>query len=453
MKNLILRNKYKNFYYNSYTIDESIDSIDISFDFYIDGLVRFNPKLSIQKKKFKLFNSVNGYTARKIVFYMGMVELISYWKCCCPKNVIVNAGYLSSTEILWWKKLYFYGLGEFFYTNGINEDIKTFMNITCESNESTDTSCVFNENDKFQNIIPVGGGKDSIVSLELLSSLKSKNIPLIINPRDASLQSAFKASYNPDDILEIYRTIDSNLLDLNKKGFLNGHTPFSAMLAFTSLFCSYILGVTNIALSNESSANESNIKGTNINHQYSKSLEFELDFSSYIKKYVCKKINYFSLLRPFSEVKIAKIFSKYPKYYHVFKSCNVGSKINVWCGNCPKCLFVYIILLPFINPIDLIDIFGKDMLDDLSLIKIFRGLIGLDSVKPFECVGTIEEVNFSLNLAYSKYYKGSKLPKLLDYYFKNYSGNKYSDSTALNDFNENNIPKNLLDIVGDFKND
>ena len=444
-----LRNEYKNFYYNGYSIDESDAFIDISFDFSIDTFVRFNPKLSIDKKNFKILNSVNNITSQKIVFYMGMVELISYWKCVCPKNVIIKADYLSPDEILWWKKLYFYGLGEFFYVNGIKPDIENFMNIVCEAHEKPYHQEPFNICDDFKNIIPVGGGKDSSVSLELLSSFK--NIPLIINARNASLYSAYKASYNRDDILEISRVIDPNLLELNKKGFLNGHTPFSAMLGFTSLFCSYILGITNIALSNESSANESNIKGTNINHQYSKSFEFELDFSRYIKKYICDKINYFSLLRPFSEIKIAEIFSRYPKYYDVFKSCNVGSKKDIWCGKCPKCLFVYIILLPFIDISDMIKIFNKDMLDDIGLLKIFRGLVGLDDVKPFECVGTIEEVNFSLNLAYEKHYKNSKLPKLLDYYMKNYTGNRYLDSTALTDFNENNIPEELLSIVGDAK--
>lgn len=452
MKNFYdLRNKYKNFYYNDYKISESDKFINISFNFSIDNLVEFNPKLSIEKKKFKLYNSIHTTTAKKIVFCMGMVELISYWKCVCPINVIIKAGYLSLDEILWWKKLYFYGLGEFFYINNITTDIETFMNIVCESDEKFGYCDTFNLNDTFKNIIPVGGGKDSVVSLELLSSLKDYNIPLIINPREASLQSAYKASYAVDGILEISRTIDSKLLALNKQGFLNGHTPFSAMLAFTALFSSYILGVTNIALSNESSANESNIKGTNINHQYSKSLEFELDFSNYVKKYICDKINYFSLLRPFSELKIAEIFSRYPKYYDVFKSCNVGSKNDVWCGNCPKCLFVYIILLPFMDVSNLIKIFNKDMLDDINLLKIFRGLVGLDDVKPFECVGTIEEVNFSLNLSYERHYKNSKLPVLLDYYMKNYTGNKYLNSTVLSDFNKNNIPKNLLDIVGDVK--
>lgn len=448
------RTKYKNFYYENYHLENTDDSIKISFDFSIDGLAKFNPNISIPKKKFKFFNDITGKIAKKIVFYMGMVELISYWKCACPQNVIINCGHLSDHEILWWKKLYFNGLGEFFYTNNITPNFDDFMIIS-----STDNSIVlesddrFNFSDKFSNIIPIGGGKDSIVSIELLSKFKSKNLPLIINPRGASSETAHIAGYLDDEILEIYRTIDKNLLDLNKKGFLNGHTPFSAMLGFTSVFCSFFLGIPNIALSNESSANESNIKGTNINHQYSKSFEFELDFSNYVHEHINTNINYFSLLRPFSELKIAQLFSRHKKYFNVFKSCNVGSKQDIWCGHCPKCLFVYIMLLPFVDVNDLIGIFGKDMLDDISLSDTFSGLIGLSEVKPFECVGTIEEVNYALNLSYEKHYKNTTLPKLLDFYFKNYHGDKYLNSNALSCFNKNNIPKNLLNIVGEYKND
>lgn len=441
---------YENFYYEQYTITESGDTINVSFDFSIDGLARFNPTLTIPKKKFEFLNSIDQETTKRIVFCMGMVELISYWKCACPKNILICCANISPQEILWWKKLYFFGLGEFFYTNNITPSFDSFVNIICTGDTGFDNnSYTFNTNNTYSNIIPVGGGKDSIVSLELLSSQKRKNIPLIINPRHASLYSAYTAGYSDNDILTIYRTIDHNLLELNKKGFLNGHTPFSAMLGFTSLLAGYLLGVSNIVLSNEASANESNVPGTNINHQYSKSLEFELDFSEYIKKYISPDIKYFSLLRPFSEIRIAKLFSQHKKYYSIFKSCNVGSKTDTWCGNCPKCLFVYIMMLAFTKPSELKSIFGKDMLDDANLLPMFRGLVGLDKVKPFECVGTIEEVNVALNIIYQKHYRNSTPPYLLRYYQDIYTGDRYVNSSVLTDFNKHNIPDNLISIVGD----
>ena len=166
---------------------------------------------------------------------------------------------------------------------------------------------------------------------------------------------------------------------------------------------SYLLGKKYVALSNEDSANESNVVGENINHQYSKSLEFENDFRRYVSTYISEDFDYFSFLRPLSELQIAMLFAGNLHYFDVFKSCNVGSKQDIWCGNCPKCLFAYIILSPFINPEVLNRIFGKSMLDDISLKNYFDELVGISPIKPFECVGTRDEVNEAIDLIVKKY--------------------------------------------------
>ena len=133
-------------------------------------------------------------------------------------------------------------------------------------------------------MFPIGGGKDSVVTLELLRNSSMEILPLIINPRGATLNSIEKGGFSQKSYIKIRRTIDKHLLELNDKGYLNGHTPFSAMLAFVSLFSSLMTNTPNIALSNENSANESTVKGEDINHQYSKSLEFEEDFRSYVRE-------------------------------------------------------------------------------------------------------------------------------------------------------------------------
>lgn len=147
-----------------------------------------------------------------------------------------------------------------------------------------------------------------------------------------------------------------------------------------------------IALSNESSANESTVPGTNINHQYSKSVEFERDFREYVAENINADIQYFSFLRPLSEMQIAYFFAQFKAYHKVFRSCNAGSKTDSWCGNCPKCLFTWLILSPFISREKLTEIFGKDLMADMNLRPIFEELNGTSAVKPFECVGTVEEV-------------------------------------------------------------
>ena len=245
-------------------------------------------------------------------------------------------------------------------------------------------------------IVPIGGGKDSVVTLEDLRTTR-KVVPFIINPRGATLDCARVAGFDREEqILVLHRQIDPKLLELNAQGFLNGHTPFSAMLAFYSVLLSAVTGIRDVALSNESSANEPTIPGTYINHQYSKSLEFETDFRDYVHDWMGDSNHYYSHLRPLNELQIAERFAQYPQYFPVFKSCNVGSKENKWCGHCPKCLFAYIILSPFIPDAQLQEIFGHDLLDDPTLEQTFVELSGLSKIKPFECVGTVREVNEAL---------------------------------------------------------
>ena len=138
------------------------------------------------------------------------------------------------------------------------------------------------------------------------------------------------------------------------------------MLAFASYFVAYLTGKKYIAISNELSSNESNVRGEKINHQYSKSFEFEEDFRWYVNNYLEDQVEYFSMLRPLNELQVAKIFSQMKKYHKIFRSCNRGSKENPWnwCCNCPKCLFVFIILSPFLYKKKLVKIFKKDLYEN-----------------------------------------------------------------------------------------
>lgn len=432
-----LRKEYKYFYYNDFQIIDGKSSITLKFDFEIPNLVHFYPTTSILKKNFK-FKDINSIYSKNMVFNIGMIELISYWKCACPENVIIKCGKLTDEQIAFWKKLYFNGLGELFYRNNIKTDINSFMNITSTGIEDFNYEKINDESDGY--IVPIGGGKDSVVTLETLPIDKKNDLCLIINPKPVTLKCASLAGFDNDNIIEIKRTIDKNLIDLNSKGFINGHTPFSAMLAFTSYYVAYLFGKKYISLSNENSANESNVKGQNINHQYSKSYEFECDFDNYANKYLKAPVKYFSFLRPLNELQIAKLFSKHEKYHKVFKSCNVGSKGEnwIWCCNCAKCLFAFTILSPYLYKEKLVEIFGEDLFDKQSLLDIFIELTGNGEYKPFDCVGTYEEVNYAITFVISKLKNNKqKLPYLLEYFEKNYKLADMSEDITKR-YNENN---------------
>lgn len=426
------RKKYKVFYYNSYSIIEDENAFTLKYEFEIPELTKFEPQIRIIKKDIK---NTNSFILNNLAFHIGLIELISYWKSVCSPKVIIKCGYLNEKQIKWWKKLYFYGLGELFYTNNIKTNIQDFMEIQYTQKQ---TKFEYENTEIIEDgyIVPIGGGKDSIVTLETLDIDKKRDYCLIINPKKVTKECAKIAGLEQNTI-EVYRKIDENLISLNKQGYINGHTPFSAMLAFVSYMVAYLIGKKYVALSNENSANESNVLGEDINHQYSKSYEFECDFRDYANKYLKLSVEYFSFLRPLNELQIAKIFSRQEKYHQVFRSCNVGSKKKEWewCCNCAKCLFAYIILSPFLYKEKLISIFGEDLYENEGLLNTFIELTGNGKVKPFECVGTFEEVNYALSKTIKDF--KDELPFLLRYYKDNY---KLSDLTIdlTKEFNSKN---------------
>lgn len=429
------RNKYPNFIYKKYTINDEKDRIVLEFYYEIEGLTSFVHKIEILKEDIK-YDLNNTNLINNLVFNLGLLELVSYFKATLSKNIIIECGNINEEQKSFFIKTYYYGLGEMLYTNKINVDINDFVNIKCLGETIS-----FAPSNKELNgyLIPIGGGKDSCVTLE---SLKGDNYAVIVNPKQVTLDCAKTANIK---VVKVNRIIDKSLLDLNEKGYLNGHTPFSAMLAFLTTLISYITNRKSIALSNESSANESNVRGTKVNHQYSKTLEFENDFREYEKKYLKTNTNYFSFLRPLLEVQIGYLFSKLDKYHKVFKSCNVGSKSTpwIWCSHCSKCLFVYIILSPFLYKDKLVDIFGEDLYENKDLLNTFIELLGYGDNKPFDCVGTYEEVNYAITKTINSI--NGKLPYLLEYFKENY---KPYDKELLNNFNnDNNLSSEELDIL------
>ena len=442
------REQYKEFYYNSYSIKEDKEAILIEFEFEIPNLAVFHPQTKILKKQMH-FKDINTIQAKNMAFHIGLIELISYWKSVCCPQIVIKCGYLSKEQIQWWKKLYFYGLGELFYTNNIKTTIDEFVNIKCEKqNNELEYTIIEDKSEGY--IVPIGGGKDSVVTLETLKINKDKDYCLIINPKPVTLKCAEIAGMDSNHIIEIYRTIDKRLIELNSQGMINGHTPFSAMLAFTSYFVAYLLSKKYIALSNENSANESNVVGEKVNHQYSKSFEFEKDFEEYSNKYLKAPVKYFSFLRPLNELQIAKIFSKHEKYHKTFKSCNVGSKEKEWkwCCNCAKCLFAYIILSPFLYKKKLVDIFGEDMFENKNLLNTFLELTGNGETKPFDCVGTFEEVNFAISKTIQNIIKEkNELPYLLKYYKDNFELVDTSIDITLRYNSENNLNEEQNDML------
>lgn len=446
------RKKYPIFEYQACHTSIEDGCLKIVYDFEIPTLAQFHPTWSIPLGE--NVSQENRPVWDRLAFELGMVELISYWKTVCTPKVVVKAGSVSKEQAAWWKKLYFHGLGEFFYVNGIEADETSFMELEVDQKALEPMEL---KEEQYQGcLVPIGGGKDSVVSLRVLTEVqkacsgeKAADIMTFSVNRIEAVAKVIELCEEKSGDVCIRRTLDSEMLRLNKEGYLNGHTPFSAIVAFSSFLTAVIHGRRYITLSNENSANESTVPGSKVNHQYSKSFEYEQDFAEYIQTVVTSPIRYFSLLRPLSEIQIARIFADCTRYHKVFRSCNAGSKKGIWCCNCPKCLFVYIILSPFLEKDALVTMFGEALLDKESLETYFRELSGIDENKPFECVGTRSEVLASLGYLIEKAKKeGQSLPALVEKYKEQIENRAPKLEKLLGEWcQEHSVPELFLPVI------
>jgi len=501
----VLRKKYPRFVYEGYYykifkndgFSKFTTSLKIYFDFKISSnnsenssrskldencsrQICFKPEIIIKNIDKKRLSKIGTRILDNLIFHLGLMEIPSYWKTTCSPLIEIKAGYLDKEQIKWWKNLIINGMGQFFYENQIDFRRPNFLRITLNKRGMwrclTSPECGdVKHRQNYQNcqklkdraLIPIREGKDSIVTLELFKKFKKEIKCFSLNPFKAA-EKVMKTGNCLEPVIA-RRKIDERLLELNRQGFLNGHTPFSAYLAFLSIMVAVLFDYKYIAFSNERSSNEGNVKylGSVINHQWSKSFEFEKKFHFYSKKYLSKEVEYFSFLRPLYEIQIARLFSKFPRYFPVFLSCNEAYKTasgtkkptGKWCGNCSKCLFVWTILYPFIEKSELIKIFKKNLFKDKNLIPIMKELIGESKIKPFECVGTKKECLIAFYLSYKKsigdtYGNCDNLPVLLKYFqdkiLPKYSKSKLEQDSKkiLNSWNkQNNLPKDIDKIL------
>ena len=440
-----LRKQYPAFVFRDIQAEYANGRLAVFYTFEIEGLGRFEPYWTFPCAQPDLTDPA----LRRLLFSLGMAELVSYWKITCSPVVRIGMQ-MTKEQADWWKRLYFGGLGEFFYRNGIETDFDSFMTIEC-GGEPQDFGAA-KQTALSGRLIPVGGGKDSIVTLNLLKAQLGDAYAYQINHRDSSEQAALLAGIPKERILEPARKLHPKMLECNKRGFLNGHTPFSAIVAFSAVLTAYLHGLSEVVLSNESSASESTVSDAEVNHQYSKSYQFEQDFFAYEREYLKTGIRYYSLLRPLTEFQIARYFASCDtKYHEIFRSCNAGAKEDKWCGHCAKCLFVAVILSPFLPYAEIVRLLGSDLFNLPEMEPVLQELCGALPNKPFECVGSRKEVNLALCLAIANAERrGEALPLLLNSYKQSPLYAEYAETAA--GFGQewdpqHNLPEDLAALV------
>ncbi|GAC1391490.1 MAG: hypothetical protein NVSMB46_04210 [Candidatus Saccharimonadales bacterium] len=385
-------NTYKAFIFEDYIFNKNTKTLELNYS--CDGEITFKEIYTFNFDYVDYIEELLVSALQNLFFMSG----VSYYKAYIPETITIHQGKMDDKRAQFFSETYQKGLGEFYYTNNMDPKNETKFPVNIDTVQRINT----NENNHSV-LIGIGGGKDSLVSVEALRTL----------PKVATWSLSHKEQLTP--LIEqvgvphfwIERTIDPKIIELNNNGALNGHIPISAVLACVGTIVSILAGYDNSVVSNENSSNEPTLlyKDMQINHQYSKSLEFETSYQHLLRHCFGNQLSYFSFLRPLSELYIAQIFSEkvFDKYKNTFSSCNRAfthsSNAMFWCGNCSKCAFVFMILSPFISRENMELLFsGKNLLLDQNLEKTYRNLLGIEGEKPLECIGTIQESRTAMTM-------------------------------------------------------
>ena len=332
---------------------------------------------------------------------LHLVAGVSYYKAAVPPRIEIEGRAPSPATAAVLGRLYTQGLGEFAWRNGLPGIGAGIVFPAAEEDDPAPPPAGLSP----RSLVPVGGGKDSVVSLAALVAAGEPVIAFSVG-RKPSSDAAARIEGVP--MVHVERAIDPALFALNRAGALNGHVPITAIVSCVALIAALLHDCDSVVMSNERSASSGNVDwpefGAVINHQFSKSWEAERGLAEVVARDVAPDLRAFSLLRPYSELAITRAFARLTDHHATFMSCNTGFRIHEptvpgWCGDCPKCRFVFLALAPFLDRAALTAVFGRDLLDDPAQEPGFRAILGIDADKPFECVGETGEARAALRAA------------------------------------------------------
>lgn len=399
--------KAKKFIFTSYKVEPAQKKFifEYAIEFADQSKMEFAETITFPQK----FNvaKVPAEILKNALEGVHLILGISYYKLYCPRKIETPKIILSKEQAEFWNTVYRKGLGEFFYRNQLNS--KNLIKFPfAKKSEMPKEITEFPRKERA--LLGIGGGKDSIVAAEILKENKINFDSLLIETqKESSIASAVVEEIGAGKLV-IKRQLDEKIFQTHEGSF-NGHVPISAVFAFLGHLTAILYDYSSVIVGNEYSSNFGNLEygGEIINHQWSKSAEFESLFQEYSREFISPSITYFSLLRPFHEIRIVEMFAKYKKYFPLFTSCNRSFRVHkdrpeeLWCGECPKCVFVFLMLSAFLSKKELLRTFGKNLYDDSALTPLFADVLGLGKIKPFDCVGTFQEARVALHLAEHKF--------------------------------------------------
>ncbi|UHQ19656.1 endonuclease domain-containing protein [Lysobacter sp. KIS68-7] len=334
--------------------------------------------------------------AERALRLLHLLAGVSYYKAAVPGEIRIEGAPIDAATAALLESFYLNGLGEFAYRNGMH--LHGRIHFPHAATDEAPAPAIGLERHA---LVAIGGGKDSLVSIEALRTLGVSQTVTWIGGSQLIKACAERTGL---PTLNIGRALAPELFEFNRQGAWNGHIPVTGVNSAIMLFAAIVLGHDQVVFSNERSASYGSlIPGTGeVNHQWSKGWAWEQALAAHVQSHVAADLYYYSLLRPLSELAVARQFAKSDRYDAHFSSCNrnfhlLGERpANRWCGVCPKCHFVFLALAPFMSKPRLVGIFGRNLLDDPAQIPGYDALLEFQDHKPFECVGEGRESRAAL---------------------------------------------------------
>ncbi|MFC6838923.1 UDP-N-acetyl-alpha-D-muramoyl-L-alanyl-L-glutamate epimerase [Xanthomonas theicola] len=339
-----------------------------------------------------VLDAARAQALQRALRLLHLVAGVSYYKAAVPPRIVIDDDAIDAETAALLESVYLHGLGEFAYRNGLDLHGRIRFPATAPAVPGAAALGL-----RDHALVAIGGGKDSLVSIEALRAAGMAQTVAWIGGSQLIRACAERTTL---PTLNIGRALAPELFELNRQGAWNGHIPVTAVNSAILAFAALLHDAGQVVFSNEHSASygsqiiAADGSGTaEVNHQWSKGWAFEQAFGAHVQRHVAADLHYYSLLRPLSELAVARQFAKNDHYDAHFSSCNRNFHIlgerpaHRWCGVCPKCHFVFLALAPFMPKTRLVRIFGRNLLDDATQAPGFDALLEFQDHKPFECVG------------------------------------------------------------------
>jgi UDP-N-acetyl-alpha-D-muramoyl-L-alanyl-L-glutamate epimerase len=398
----------RRFTFGSYKLDTERSTITFNYEVELEagGRESYVDVLEFSDARPEMWAQIPSSLLKSLLETLCVMIGINYWKIHCAPEMKIEGFSLTKKQAEFWNTVYTKGLGEYFYRS--RKDFRGLISFPFTDTSPSDAAAPFPRRDRA--LLAQGGGKDSIVSAELL---REAGMPFDVFVLGTTLMQERAVRAIGASLVRVRRRPDEVLRTLRQSRKLEPGYPSVTTQLFVAVLAAALYDYRYVIFSNEQSADIPNTTylGLEVNHQWSKSREAELLVRDYVASHITPDIAPFSLIRQCTEIAMVRRFAAYPNYFFAFSSCNANFTVSdataaardgrsYWCNACPKCAFIFSCLSAFLPKETVLDIFGADLYANPSLLPIFSALLGIEGMKPFECVGTPHEMIVAMHRAH-----------------------------------------------------